>query len=165
MPKKSYAENTNVPSSESRWEITELLHQWGVSGIRWSDDFENQRVLLEFVWKYQDVPYHARMTVNLPDDETLKKMSCHKRSGKLLEDKYDRLRQTRGWREHRVLYIFLKGAFEAIDNGIITPEQLFLPWLVGRDGRTVGEAIAPRLPVLMSESAVAMLPPAPEEDS
>jgi hypothetical protein len=160
MPKRRYAENTLVPPGESKEDITNLLRQWGVGGIRWSEDFENNGVMLEFVWTHNSIPYHARMTVRLPDDRALEKEARHKRSGKVLPDKLKKLKATRGWREHRVLQIFLKGAFEAIENGIITPEQLFLPWLVGRDGRTVSEAIGPRLPEILENSATALLPPA-----
>jgi len=159
-----YAQNTEVPPGESRDQITDLLRSWGVQGIRWSEDFSSHRVMLEFVWEHMNVNFHARINVNLPTDDVLEKMAIHKRSKKVLPDKFERLKQTRGWREHRVLYIFLKGAFEAIENGIITAEQLFLPWLVGRDGRTVGDVIAPRLPELMNESAVALLPGAMEDD-
>jgi hypothetical protein len=163
MPKKrKYAENTVVPPGESREEITDLLRLWGVTGIRWSENFENYRVMLEFVWQHEGVSYHARMNVALPDDEKLKEEAKHKRHGTLLPDKFKRLKASRGWREHRVLSIFLKGAFEAIENGIITPEQLFLPWLVGSDGRTVAEAIGPRLPEILNNSATALLPPAPQ---
>ncbi len=165
MTKRTYAYNTDVPPGESREEITSVLRAWGVTGIRWSEDFENYLVVLEFIWTHQEIPYHARMSVNLPTDDVLAKMAQHKRSKNLIPEKFQRLKKTRGWREHRVLLIFLKGAFEAIENGIITPEQLFLPWLVGRDGRTVGEVIGPRLPALMKDSALALLPPATKDES
>jgi hypothetical protein len=35
---------------------------------------------------------------------------------------------------------------------------VFLPYLVGRDGKTVGEAVADRLPVLLSGGAGNLLP-------
>jgi len=160
MAKRAYAENTAVPSGETRDEIGELLKEWGVSGIRWSEYFEVNNVALEFVWRHDETPYQARMMLALPTDEELEEQARHKRSKKVLHDKLERLKATRGWREHRVLYIFLKGAFEAIENGIVTPEQIFLPWLVGSDGRTVGEVIGARLPELTKNSATALLPPA-----
>jgi len=155
---KLYASNTDVPIEESRSQINLLLRNWGVSGIQWTEDYENNRMMLQFVWRHKEIPYMAKMVVNLPTDEVLTERAKHKRSGRVLEDKLELLKETRGWREHRVLYIFLKGSFEAIENGIITAEQLFLPWLVGRDGRTVGEVIAPRLPSLLSDTAAALLP-------
>jgi hypothetical protein len=160
---KQYAANTEVPVGETREQINALLRDWGVSGIQWTDDYENLRVMLQFVWKHGGVPYMAKLRLNLPTDDDLQERAKHKRSGRVLEDKLANLKEIRGWREHRVFYIFLKGAFEAIENGIITAEQLFLPWLVGTDGRTVGEMLAPRLPSLMKDSATALLPPVREE--
>lgn len=155
-----YASNTDVPVEESRSQINTLLRDWGVSGIQWTENYELNSVMIQFVWRHNDIPYVAKMTVRLPDDSELVEMARHKRTGKVSEDRLADLKICRGWREHRVLYIFLKGSFEAIENGIITAEQLFLPWLVGRDGRTVGEVIAPRLPSLLSDTAAALLPPA-----
>jgi len=160
---RKFAEHTDVPTEESRGQINKLLKDWGVSGIQWTEDYENHRVVLQFVWRHNELPYMAKLSVNLPTDADLVEVAKHKRSGRVLEDKLEGLKETRGWREHRVLYIFLKGSFEAIENGIITAEQLFLPWLVGRDGRTVGEVIGPRLPALMGDSAMALLP-APKQD-
>lgn len=160
---RKFAENTYVPTDRSRGQINALLKNWGVSGIQWSEDYENNRVMLQFVWKHDNFPYMAKFSVNLPTDEDLVESARHKRSGRLLKDKLESLKESRGWREHRVLHIFLKGSFEAIENGIITAEQLFLPWLVGRDGRTVGEVIGPRLPSLMGNSAMALLPASDQE--
>ena len=164
MPKKGskYAESTNVTPEESKTAINYILKQWGVRGIQWSEMFDPPAVVLQFLWSPDglDQHYMAKMQLALPTDETLTEEAKHKRTGKVLEDKLERLKDQRGWREHRVLHIFLKGAFEAIDNGIITAEQLFLPWLVGRDGRTVGEVVGPRLPALMNDTAAALLPPA-----
>jgi hypothetical protein len=157
---RKFAENTDVSTEESRGQISQLLKDWGVSGIQWTEDYENHRVILQFIWKHDDLPYTAKFSVNLPLDADLVELAKHKRSGRVIEDKLEYLKATRGWREHRVLYIFLKGSFEAIENGIITAEQLFLPWLVGRDGRTVGEVIGPRLPALMGNSAMSLLPAA-----
>jgi hypothetical protein len=162
---KQYAAGTEVPIEESRGQINVLLRDWGVSGIQWTEDFENNRVMLRFVWKHEGVPYMAKLSLNLPTDDDLREQAKHKRSGRVIEDKLENLKETRGWREHRVFYIFLKGSFEAIENGIITAEQLFLPWLVGSDGRTVGEMIAPRLPALMKDSATALLPPAKSSET
>ena len=160
MARRKYAEATNVSPEESKSAINHILKQWGVRGIQWSEMFDSNKVVLQFLWSPDGVEQHymARMEVNIPTDDDLLEEAKHRRSGAVIPDKFDRLKEQRGWREHRVLHIFLKGAFEAIDNGIITAEQLFLPWLVGRDGRTVGEVIGERLPLLMNDSATALLP-------
>jgi len=160
MTRRKYAEATNVSPEESKSAINNILKSWGVRGIQWSEMFDTNKVVLQFLWSPEGVDQHymARMDVNLPTDDDLREEAKHKRSGRVIEDKFERLVEQRGWREHRVLHIFLKGAFEAIENGIITAAQLFLPWLVGRDGRTVGEVVGEQLPLLMNNSATALLP-------
>lgn len=163
--KRKYAEETKVSPGKSKDAINHILRQWGVRGIQWSELFDEDKVMLQFLWTPDGLEQHymARMELNLPSDKDLEEEAKHKRSGKVIEEKLERLKDQRGWREHRVLHIFLKGAFEAIDNGIISADKLFLPWLVGRDGRTVAEVIGPKLPALMNSSAEALLPPAQKE--
>lgn len=165
MPKKQgrkYAEETNVSPDKSKEAINHILRQWGVRGIQWSEIFDSNRVILQFLWSPDGLSQHymARMEMALPGDDKLMEEARHKRTGHVIEEKLDRLMRQRGWREHRVLHIFLKGAFEAIDAGIITADKLFLPWLVGRDGRTVAEVVGPQLPALMTDTAAALLPSA-----
>lgn len=163
MARRKFAEETKVSPEKSRSAINHILKQWGVRGIQWSEMFgDENKVVLQFLWSPDglDQHYMARMELTLPSDEELMEEARHKRTGEVLESKLERLKDQAGWREHRVLHIFLKGAFEAIDNGIISADKLFLPWLVGRDGRTVAEVVGPRLPALMNDTAAALLPAA-----
>jgi len=158
--RRKFAEHTEVAPEKSRGAINHILRSWGVSGIQWSDLYDENRVILQFVWTPvgSKTSYMAKLTLRLPTDEQLANEARHKRSGKVLDSKLERLKDRRGWREHRLLHIFLKGSFEAIENGVITAEQLFLPWLVGSDGRTVAEVVGPRLGTLVTRSAEALLP-------
>lgn len=58
---------------------------------------------------------------------------------------------------HRVLLLWLKGALNAVQAGIVSPEAIFLPFLEGADGVTVAEAALPRLPALLSNAAEKLL--------
>ena len=40
------------------------------------------------------------------------------------------------------------GASAEIDTGVISAEEIFLPWVVGSDGMTVSEVLLPRLKAL-----------------
>lgn len=154
---KRYAAETDVSIGRSRGEIEDLLRTWKCSSIGWLDEFEIGRMTLQFQWKHEGVAYLARFTVKLPDDATLRKRSCHASQGYFLESKYDRMKQNNGRQEMRTLLIFLKGALNAVEAGILDPACVFLPFLVGHDGRTVAEVAIPRLRELLTSSADRLL--------
>jgi hypothetical protein len=147
-----------VPIARSRGQIDTLLRNWGVEGIQWTDDFRHDRVQLQFVWNHDGDDYLARIAIGLPTRDDLEDEAIDGRSGRVSEKKLDKLMDGRGKREHRLLLLFLKGALEAIEAGVISAEQLFLPYLVGADGQTVSEAIQGRLPTILNQSATALLP-------
>lgn len=157
---RRYAESTEVPIERSRREITELMQQWGCKQIAWADDFERGRAALEFVWRHEGQDYHARFAIELPSDELLRQAAVRKgawRGSPPLAAKLERLRAARGRPEHRQMLLWLKAAFNAVRAGIIRAEALFLPWLVMRDGRTVGERAIQNLPMITAGGGVLML--------
>jgi hypothetical protein len=157
-PRRKFAQDTDVSVGRSRGQIDQMLRDWGVDGIQWTDHFKDDRIQLQFVWNHDGNDYLARIEMTLPTAEDLEDEAIDGRSGKVSEVKLKKLMDARGKREHRLLRLFLQGALEAIEAGIITAEQLFLPYLVGRDGRTVSEAVADRLPTILSGSAANLLP-------
>ena len=60
--------------------------------------------------------------------------------------KNEKLQEQEDRRVWRVLYHHLKSTFEAADSGVIDIRELLLPFLVTRDGRTVGQIILNDLP-------------------
>lgn len=102
----------------------------------------------------------ARLNVKLPTDDDLMKNAVDGRdpSGKTISgNKLEKLRQTCGQSEHRILLLWLKAAFNAIEAGIMTAEALFLPFLEGKDGRTVAEVAIPQMANLLSGGAGRLL--------
>jgi len=143
--KRAY-EDTPVTVSRSREEIDKILRAWGVSGIQWEDDFERGFVTLRFRWKRETGnTLVARFRISLESEDDLREEAIDGRSGKFSQKKYDRLKMHRGKREHRVLASFIKNAFEAIEDGILTAEALLMPWLEDSTGATVYEKIEPVL--------------------
>jgi hypothetical protein len=156
---RRYAEKTAVPIGRSRGEIDHLLRQWGCLGIQWTDAFDQGRVALRFVWERGDTKYMARFTLNLPTDEDLKKEAVDQRSAsrQISEGKLRKLQDGRGRSEHRVLLLWLKAAFNAVEVGIVSAEEIFLPFLEDANGKTFAEIAIPRLPDLLQGSATKLL--------
>jgi len=126
VKRPQFASQTTVPVSQTRGEIDFLLRQWGCKGIQWTDNFENGMVLLRFAWTFQKNPYMARLVLQSTQNEQENKQ------------------------RHRVLLLWLKAAFNAVDAGIVKAEEVFLPFLEVKEGQTLGEITLKQLPALMS---------------
>lgn len=154
---RRFAEDTSISVGRSRGDIDDLLRAWGCKSLQWGDDFEHGRARLEFQWEREGVRYIARFDVKLPDEATLKKRARHATSGQFLPSKYEDLKARIGRQEHRVLLLWLKAAFNAVEAGIVDPAAIFLPFLVGNDGRTVADVALPRMRELLGGSASRLL--------
>lgn len=155
---RRYAENTAVPISRSRGEIDRLLREWGAEAIAWADDFKHDCVNLRFVWPHDDARYMARFRLRLPSRNSLERDAIDGRTGRVSENKIAKLMDERGKREHRTLLIWLKGALNAVEMGLVSAEALFLPFLEGLDGQTVSEVLVPKMGRLLEGSAERLLP-------
>ena len=163
---RRYAEDTTVPIAKSRQEINELLRTWGGAGVSWGESFESGDVELKFGWRRGGVNgvggmmFKARLCVKLEPMEKLREAAKDQRryDHPICEGKLAKLIESRGRREHRLLLLWLKAAFNAVDAGLVSAEEVFLPFLEGPDGRTVGEMAIPQLERLFSESADHLLP-------
>jgi len=131
-----YAENTTVTVARSREAIERLLRQLGCGGFMWADEIRGQ-IQLEFYWYHEEEDYLARIQVDLLDGEEP--------------------RAQRGKQEHQLLLSWMQATFDAIEAGIVDADVVFLPFLVGTNGQTVAEAALPRLPMLLEQSAGALL--------
>lgn len=114
--------------------------------MQWSDDFDGGKAMLRFLWYFNDhTPYMARFTINVMTDEELRSQAIDGRTKKFSQKKLDELRSRRGMSEHRELALLIKAIFVAVNAGIITPQQVFLPFLEDNKGRTVADIVLPQL--------------------
>jgi len=139
-----------VPVSKSRGEIEGLLRRWGASQMQWSDDFEGGQVMLRFFWRHDDQEYTARFMLSLGTADEIRETCKDGRSNRFSQSKFDKAMERRGMVEHRELALLLKAIFVAVDRGIISAEQVFLPFLEGADGVTVSERVLPVLSKLLT---------------
>ena len=155
---RRYAQDTQVAVGKSRSEIDSLLRAWGCSQCQWSDDWSGGRVQLRFVFERSKVSYLARFDLKLPDRKALEKDAVDGRSGLPSERKLEKLLADRGRVEHRLLLLWLKAALNAVEQGLVAAETIFLPFLEGKDGATVAEVALPQLEALTRGSASRLLP-------
>lgn len=166
MTRRRYAEGTTVSREKSQEAISRLLRSHDVQGVQWGENFHEGFVQLQFLWERDEQQYLTKVKLKVPTEEEIEAKACHATTGAFLPTKYEKLIKDTGKREFRVLHMFLKMFFEVIDSETILgpngepirPEEIFLPFLVGNDGKTVLEVTADRLPKLLSGSAKNLLP-------
>jgi len=158
----TYAEGTRVSLGRSRGEIDDVLRRWRCDQVRWTDDYAQARVVLEFVWRHGEDSYAARMTLKLPDRSVLEKRAINRQTGRLSEPKLARLMAERGQEEMRAFALWIKACLAAVDAGIVDAATVFLPFLTDpRTGETVAEFALPRMRAMLAEGVVALLPAGP----
>lgn len=148
--RRRYAQDTGVSYHRSREQIGKLLEDWGAEGVQWTDEWKPEpKFTCKFLWNFKDKkdndhPLMAKFVLKC-DDELLQDRSIDGRSGELSEKKYAQNRKQWVNRAHRLLLIILKALFNAIDEGIYTPEVLFASFVEHSSGVTVGELFAEQI--------------------
>jgi hypothetical protein len=156
---RRYASDTSVSVSKSRGEIENVLRVWGAKQMQWSDDFDGGRAMLRFIWEREGVTYTARFTIGVPTKEDIREESLDGRTGRFSQSKYDKAMSRRGMVEHRELALLLKAIFVAVDCGLISAEQVFLPFLEDQYGVTVSDRVLPGLAQMLKKGGTKNLLP------
>lgn len=133
MPKR-HAAQTTVSVGKSRDQIDRLLREWECDGVRWTDHFSQGKSILEFTWTplQSKTTFMARFEILDPDEKNLE--------------------QGRR-RIYRVLRIFLVGQFNAVAEGLVSLEEVFLSHIVGPNGQTIAQQLLPRMSELVESDA------------
>lgn len=142
MAPRKYAENTSVPVMRSQVEINKLLYDWGAEGAQWTDHWNADPPLisLRFLWKFGDKKLAARFDLKCDVEEISKRSTTDLQFEK----------NTEQWKRvaHRLLLVWLKASFNAVDAGMIRAEQIFMPFIEDASGQILGDVFADSLPQL-----------------
>lgn len=133
----NYATGTQVSEERSRNEIERLLRHFGADGFLYAVEGRKARI----AFKHGGLA--IRFTINLPRDEDLRLTERGRaRKGGALRKAVDQ-ESRRRWRS---LGLAIKAKVVAVVDGVETFEAAFMPYIVwGRDGRTLGEQVLPRV--------------------
>lgn len=58
----------------------------------------------------------------------------------------------------RVLFLLVQATLEAVENGIMSPVEAFMPWLMLPNGRTMGEEMVPKIERVLQTGELKALP-------
>jgi hypothetical protein len=101
--------------------------------------------MLRFFWEYESQAFAARFVIAFPDDAVLREECVDGRTGGFSQAKYDKAVKRVGMVEHRELALLIKAIFVAVEAGIISAEEVFLPFLEDDSGATVAQVVLPQL--------------------
>lgn len=138
MPGK-YANSTSVSTEKTRAEIERCLSRYGAESFAYATRGTN--AMIGFHHRNRAV----RFTLKLPDREDAK---FTRTEGRGLQR--DPLAAERLWEQAcrsswRSLLLVIKANLEAVEAGIVTFEEAFLPYFVLPDGKTVAEWAEPHM--------------------
>lgn len=132
-----FAASTSVPSDRSRAEIEKVLTRYGADEFGYATNRSGARI--QFTAEERVI----RFTMPLPDRQarefTHTPTRDTPRSPTQAEAAYEQAVRQR-W---RALALVVKAKLEAVESGIVTFEQEFLPHILLPGGQTVYEAAAP----------------------
>ncbi len=130
-----YAKNTTVSPEKSQIEIQTTLRRYGATGFAFAQGPDQIRFAFDL--KERRIQITLTMPTQAPDRTPTGK---RRSAGSAQEALRQEIR--RRW---RALALTIKAKLEAVESGIETFDQAFMPYLLLPNGRTVGESLLPGL--------------------
>jgi len=145
-----YAATTSVTSEKSRNEIERTLRRYGADDFAYATN--RSQAMIAFVAHNRQV----RFILPMPDPGA--REFTHTPTGRAKapgarEEAYEQAIRQR-W---RALALMVKAKLEAVDSGIVSFEQEFLPHIILPGGQTVYQQIAPGIEQSYASGALAPL--------
>lgn len=135
--------------AKARDEVTQLLRKFGCENVGFMDDFQDHSVLLAF--KYRGRAMQLRASAKGWATFYLKQNPWnYRRVGN--KQSYEAKALAQGLiAVNSILRDWVKGQIMAIETGILSFDQVFMPYMLTNDGRPLFERIS-SLPMLESRS-------------
>lgn len=131
-----FASKTAVSSDRSQAEIKRTLQLYGATSFAFME--EGQMAAIAF----QAQGRRIRMIVPLPDHKNYEKSPAGRKWTKAQGFKAWEQAGRQRW---RALNLVVKAKMEAVESGVATFEQEFMPYTLLPNGKTVGEVMLPQI--------------------
>lgn len=131
-----YAARTDVTSEKSRSEIERTLQRYGATSFAYGTDDDLNAAMIGFKAQGRQI----RFVLTMPS-RTERRFTHHAagpRTASAAENLYEQAVRQK-W---RALLLIVKAKLEAVESGIVTFEQEFLPHIIMPGGKTVYESVA-----------------------
>ncbi len=141
-----YACGTEVSVDQSQGEIKRVLLRHGADKITFGEWAAEGIALVQFEYK----TWACQVRVHLPKIQEKRFQLTKARQWKRTPDQTLALWHAECRRKWRVLLLLIKAKFEAIEEGVVSPDEALLSWLLLPSGSTVGDAAKGNIDKLMS---------------
>lgn len=145
-----YAANTRVPVDRSRHEIETILERYGADSFAYAT--RRGHAMIEFDAHHRRI----RFVMQLPDPadhEFTRTPTGKTRAQTAAREAYETATRQR-W---RALALLVKAKLEAVESGIVTFEDEFLPHTMLPSGRTVAEEMQPQIAAAYADGTITPL--------
>ena len=146
-----FANGTTVSEERSQSEILAMLRRFGADEFGYQYGLERAQVM----FRYRRIP--VRFSVSMPKQDADEFcVTGHNRPRSETEAR--RRWQQEVNRRWRSLAAVIKANLIAVDDGVLTFEQAFLPYMVWPGGRTTAEGLLPVIQRAMESGGMPALP-------
>ncbi len=135
----SYAEKTNVSSSQSKVEIEKMLKRYGAG--QFMSGYSDDTAFVAFSMSDRQV----RFRIQLPDRNSRDFTHTPDRNIERSADKQEKLYEQSIKQKWRALCLVIKAKLEAVEADITTFDEEFLAHISLPDGQTVGSYMIPQV--------------------
>jgi hypothetical protein len=129
-----YQDATGDPT-RARGEIIKVLQRFGAESVGFMDEFNTRTLILQFTWRGRQI--QLRASAQGWANAYLKENPWnYRRAG--TRTAYEMKAVEQGTRAiNSILRDWVKGQMTAIETGILSFEQVFFPFMLAHDGRSV----------------------------
>lgn len=147
------AQDTSVPTERSRAQIEKELQRYGAD--EFASGWDQSRAVIAFKAQGRQIRFELPLP-NRFDDAFTKTPTGRDRSEQASYTAGEQAQRQR-W---RALHLVIKAKLEAVETGITTFEDEFMPHIVMPNGQTLGELVRPRIAEAYDTGKVPELLPA-----
>lgn len=140
----TYAKGTTVPTIKTRMEIEALLRKLGCEELGSAESNGTATVF------FRKGNWRVQMTMRLPVLKELADAHYKKHWRSLGVEAVQKLLAQREREAWRGFLLVIKAKFAALEHGVETFEEAFMPHIVLHDGTTIGQRALPKLRELVA---------------
>lgn len=123
-------ETTEISCGKSQEKILQLLKYNGIEAVQFAENFNPPKMQVMFAYKiHKEGDRVVKYEVNIKSSDPSRRLPATKQ-----------IEQNRR-QAMRILYYYLKSAFEAVEAGLLKKDDIFMPFFMMSDGKLLKESL------------------------